>query len=116
MWLERDMTGAKRFGFKIFKNFRNEENDRARINIISEEQWIQIQYYREMLVEEEGEERQTTTQHLDEQNEIKMEDLEEELRQSKNGINTELWKYESRKLKIRLLQLFNEIWNEGRIA
>jgi hypothetical protein len=74
-----------------------------------------------MLVEEE-EERQTTTQHLDEQNEITMEDLEEALRQSTNrkapgvdGINTELWKYGSRKLKIRLLQLFNEIWNEGRI-
>jgi hypothetical protein len=33
-----------------------------------------------MLVKEE-EERQTTTQHLDEQNEITMEDLEEALRQ-----------------------------------
>jgi hypothetical protein len=78
MWLERDMTGAKRFGFKIFKNLRNEENDRARINIISEEQWIQ--YHREMLIDEE-EEIQRTTQHLDEQNGIKMKDLEETLRQ-----------------------------------
>jgi hypothetical protein len=68
------MTGIKRFGFKIFKNLRNEENDRAKINIITEEQWIQN--YREMLVEEE-EGRQTTTQHSDEQNEITMEDLEE---------------------------------------
>jgi parvulin-like peptidyl-prolyl isomerase len=72
------MTGAKRFGSKIFKNLRNEENVRSKINIITEEQWIQ--YYREMLVEEE-QERQTTTQHLDEQNEITMEDLEEALRQ-----------------------------------
>jgi hypothetical protein len=32
-----------------------------------------------------------------------------------DGINTELWKYGSRKLKIILLQLFNEIWNEERI-
>jgi hypothetical protein len=75
-----------------------------------------------MLVEEK-EERQTPTQHLDEQNEITMEDLEEALRQSKNrraagvdGINTELRKYGSRNLKIILLQLFNEIWNEERIA
>jgi hypothetical protein len=30
------------------------------------------------------------------------------------GITTELWKKGSRKLKIRLLQMFNEIWNEGR--
>jgi hypothetical protein len=36
------MTAAKRFCFKILKNLRNEENDRARrINIITEEQWIQ---------------------------------------------------------------------------
>jgi hypothetical protein len=42
------MTGVKRFGFEIFKNLGNEENDRAKINIITEEQWIQ--YYREMLV------------------------------------------------------------------
>jgi hypothetical protein len=32
-----------------------------------------------------------------------------------DGINTELWKYGSRKLKTGLLQLFSEIWNEGRI-
>jgi hypothetical protein len=49
--LERDMTGAKRFGFEIFKNLRNEENDRAKINITEQ----CIQYYREMLVEEEKE-------------------------------------------------------------
>jgi hypothetical protein len=35
------MTGAERFGFKIFKNLRNEENDRAKINAITQEQWIQ---------------------------------------------------------------------------
>jgi hypothetical protein len=51
-----------------------------------------------------------------------MEETEEALRQSKNRkatgtgkINMELLKYGSCKLKIRLLQLFNDMWNERKI-
>lgn len=33
--IERDVTGDKCFGFRVFKSLREEENDRARINVIT---------------------------------------------------------------------------------
>ena len=51
-----------------------------------------------------------------------MKEIETVMKEAKNrkapgcdNINMELWKYGGKKLKIRLLQLFNLIWNEGRI-
>ena len=112
--LERDITGAQRHGFKIFKNLKETTDDRAKIDVISEEEWLK--YYGKLLVTEDV--LQTIeTKHSGELNAITMHELETVLKQAKNrkapgidGINMELWKYGSRKLKIRILQLFNDIW------
>jgi hypothetical protein len=116
--LERDVTGSQRYGFRVFKNLESEETDRTRVSGITEEQWLA--YYEKLLVNgKEITEIETTV--MNEFNQISLEELENALDSSGNrkapcidNINMELWKYGSQKLKIRMLQLFNDIWNAGR--
>ena len=117
--LERDITGAKRYGFKIFKQLKQEENDRARINTIQSKQWEQ--YYKRELYDAQSETTEET-QILNEYNQITMEELEIVLKEAKNrkapgkdNINMELWKYGGKRLKLRMLQLMNDIWNSGKL-
>ena len=117
--LEKDLTGRQKFGFKIFKNLNSEITDNAKLNIIPDEKWIT--YYKQLLVNED-QSYETDTKNINELNAIKMIDLDQALKNSKNRkapgsdcINTELIKYASLKWKKRFVQLLNDIWNEGRI-
>jgi hypothetical protein len=47
--LQHDVTGAQ--SFKAFRNLRNEINDKARTDVISEEEWKN--HYKEMLVNDD---------------------------------------------------------------
>ena len=63
----------------------------------------------------------TDTKWLNEQYKIKMKELcyEEQKRRKAPGIdeiNMELCKYENKMSKVRLLQLFNKIWNEVKVG
>jgi hypothetical protein len=116
--LEYNATGALGFSFEVLRNLRNEVTDKAKIDVIPEEEWKN--YYKEMLVNEE-ETYQPDSICVNEYNAINMTDLENALRMSKNReapeideINMELIKYASIKLKI-FIQLFNDIWNVGKI-
>jgi hypothetical protein len=87
----------------VFRNLRNETTDKAKIDVIPEEKWKN--YYKEMLVNEEETCRPDTI-CVNEHNAIKMTDLENALRMSKNRkaqrideINMKLIKYASMKLK-----------------
>ena len=117
--LEYDITGAKKYGFKIFKNLRVEERDKAKLEVIPTEQWTS--YYRELLTNNEDPYTNGMT-NTNEWNAITMEELETAMEKLKNrrapgtdGLNMELFKYGSQKLKRRLIQLFNDIWSLGYI-
>jgi hypothetical protein len=101
--LEYGATGAQRFSFEVFRNLRNEITDKAKIDMIPEEEWRN--QYKEKLVNEEETYKPDTT-CVNEYNAINMTDLETALRMSKNRkapgiyeINVELIKCASIKLK-----------------
>ncbi|KAJ4434064.1 hypothetical protein ANN_16383 [Periplaneta americana] len=119
--LEHDITGPQRFGFKIFKNLRSEERIRQRLKIetIPTEEWTN--YYKTLLDNQRDPYNADTTV-TNQWNAITKMELENALTTLRNrkapgidGLNVELFKYGSTKLKNRLIQLLNDIWSMGRI-
>jgi hypothetical protein len=102
----------------VFQNLKSKETNRIRVSVITEEQWLA--YYKKLLVNNKKS-TETETTVMNEFNQISMEELENALNSSGNkkasgidNINMELRKYRSQKLKIRMLQLYNDTWNAGR--
>jgi hypothetical protein len=96
----------------MFKKLASEDNDNARINLISEEVWTK--YYKDILYKDNVDLMNTMSEQ-DEQA-ISYEELEEAIKSSKNrkseGLDsfpTELWKYSGKKMKKFLLYFFNNL-------
>ena len=107
--LERDITETQRRGFKIFKQLQLQERDKLKIDRITKTEWKE--YYRKLWNEqdskgEEGIEEERRSEGTDDNEDIKIEELNEVLKHAKNrkscglgNLPMELWKFGGNELK-----------------
>jgi hypothetical protein len=116
--LEKDVTAAQRYGFKVFRRLQEECTDRIAITGITDEKWRE--HYLKLL--HNGNETKTTTYATEEYKAITLTDVMKVLNNMKNrrasgidNIPMELREYGGKALYIRLVRLFNDIWAQGKI-
>ena len=116
--MERDITGTHDEAFKIFKQLQLQERDKLKIDPITKKKWKE--YYGKLWNEqgskgEEGTEEERRSEGTeDNEDMIKIEELNEVVKHTKNrksygldNLPMERWKFGGNELKIHLLELFN---------
>ena len=117
---QRGLTGTQRRGFKIFKQLQLQERDKLKFDPITKTEWKE--YYGKLWNEqgskgEEEKEEERKSEWTDDNEEmIKIEELNEALRNAKNrkscgldNLPMELCKFGGNELKIHFLEPFNKI-------
>ncbi|GFG35870.1 hypothetical protein Cfor_05242 [Coptotermes formosanus] len=117
--LEKDVKGAQRYGFKVFRRLQEGCTYRIAITGIRGEKWRE--YYLKIL--HNVNETKTTTYTTEGYNAISLSDVMQVLNNMQNrkasGVDNtpmELWKYSGKVLCIRIVQLVNDIWAQGKIT
>ena len=124
--LEWDITETQRRGFKIFKQLQLQVRDKLKIDPITKSEWKE--YYGKLCNEqgrksEGGTEKERGSEVTDDNEDmITIEELNKVLKHAKNSkscgldnLPMELWKFGGNKLKMHILELFNNIINKNQM-